>query len=181
MALKNLNVMIVRKGDFDVTTDPLTPMLESAGSKANTVGGLIYGWGAGTDANVKEFEARLAITGAYPQLLFFTTVDGTDIFLAKLVQGQINYDNVVLMTKALQRLVPNSDGVFYDPEFALSVVGFANIYKAPGGALIGFNPWTDEAELDGGQYQLDKLTDLAKTGIFLFATYYGLKELEKYS
>lgn len=98
-------------------------------------------------------------------------------FVGKLVQGQINRQNMKVMLTAVLQLQPKEDPngkiSFYDPSFRLfDGIGISNSAGAPGsGALIGLNPISEALEINrGGQIfdNLKKLLPWAVLGAVLF-------------
>lgn len=108
-----------------------------------------------------------------PQLLFSTPIDPDDpkkgqMFLAKLVQGQINRKNVVTILKTVRAMEPQKDPgskvSFYNPSLGLPAVGISNTAEAPGtGYMIGINPVSESLEVNRyGQQLLNLFNNLTK-------------------
>lgn len=109
-----------------------------------------------------------------PQLLFPTPVDPDDaakgqMFLAKLVQGQINRKNVVTILQTVRALEPKLDPggnvSFYNPSLNLPAVGLSSSADAPGtGYMIGINPVSESIQVNRyGQQLLNFFNTLTKS------------------
>lgn len=109
-----------------------------------------------------------------PQLLFSTPVDPDDpgkgqMFLAKLVQGQISRKNVGVMLKTVRGLEPKLDPTgkveFYNPALTLPAVGISSSADAPGGGyMIGINPVSEDLQINRyGQQLLDFFNTLTRS------------------
>lgn len=126
-----------------------------------------------------------------PQVLISTpdpnnSAPGAQVFLAKLVQGQITKENLKTIITAVRKLVPKVDPTgsvsFYDPTFDPfkdASIGISNISGAPGkGSLIGLNPLHENLEINRGGQVIGNFFDiLKKIAPFLAvgAVYYGYK------
>lgn len=109
-----------------------------------------------------------------PQMLFSTPVDTSDttkgqMFLAKLVQDQINRKNVVTILQTVRALEPKLDPggsvSFYNPSLNLPAVGLSSSADAPGtGYMIGINPVSESIQVNRyGQQLLDFFNTLTKS------------------
>lgn len=104
-----------------------------------------------------------------PQLLFSTPVDASDptkgeMFLAKLVQGQITRGNVATILKTVRALEPQLDPggrvQFYNPSLSLPAVGISNTAQAPGGGfMLGLNPLSESLTVNRYGQQLQQFFD----------------------
>lgn len=115
-------------------------------------------------------DSRLSLGRLHlPQLLFSTPVDVDDpakgqMFLAKLVQGQITRGNVATMLKTVRALEPKLDPSgrvqFYNPTLGLPAVGISNSAQAPGGGfMIGLNPLSESLEVNRYGQQIQQFLD----------------------
>jgi hypothetical protein len=108
-----------------------------------------------------EQDSRLAVAWPnLPQLLFSIPVDEYDptkgqVFVAKLVQSQINRKNIVTMLQTVKRLQPKVDPAtqqvsFFDPTLKiLPSLGVSNSAQAPGnGSMVGLNPYGEPTEIN---------------------------------
>jgi hypothetical protein len=108
-----------------------------------------------------EQDSRLAVVWPnLPQLLFSIPVDEYDptkgqVFVAKLVQSQINRKNIVTMLQTVKRLQPKVDPAtqqvsFFDPTLKiLPSLGVSNSSQAPGsGNMVGLNPFGEPTEVN---------------------------------
>lgn len=99
-----------------------------------------------------------------PQLLFSAPVDPDDpgkgqMFLAKLVQNQINRKNVATILKTVRqletRLDPGGKVSFYNPALNLPSLGISNSADAPGsGFMLGLNPLSESITVNRYGQQL---------------------------
>jgi hypothetical protein len=119
------------------------------------------GWVMGYQVTGDEMDDQLKLWRfQLPQVLFSTWADPNDhskgdIFLAKLVQGQITRENIRVMLTACRRLERQVDAgaeqSFYDPSLQLlDGIGISNTAGAPGagGYLLGLNPLSESLEVN---------------------------------
>lgn len=108
-----------------------------------------------------EQDSRLSVAWPQlPQLLFSIPVNANDpsqgqVFVAKLVQGQISRKNIVTMLQTIKRLQPKIDPAtaqvtFYDPTLNyLPALGISNNAQAPGsGYMVGLNPLSESTQIN---------------------------------
>ena len=140
------------------------------------------------------YDKKLGLSGIaeIPQILFATPDpsrnDNSVVFLAKLVNKQINRKNIELMLKTVRSLSYKIDPTtgevsFYDPTFRLfGDTGFGfNPASAPGGSLIGLG-LQERLTLNRTGQVIDNIISLVKK-LFPFlvagALYYGFQEKKR--